>query len=476
MRGDWAFAERFGEGIRWTPRRGPAAGPLADATIARMSDGRPQQQVHADWIWTGGRLERGRSVGIDAQGRISSVAPVSGPSTLRLPGKALIPGFVSAHSHAFQRGLRGMAERFAGTQGEFFSWRDAMYRLVAELTPDRCYELSRQCFAEMLTSGFTAVGEFHYVRHATPVDGGDEDPSLRYRFDESVLAAARDVGIRITLLHACYMRGGFGAELTGGQRRFRTADEREYWDRFDRLASQASGPLQRIGATAHSVRAVPIETIERLHGESVRRGVVFHMHVEEVRREMTECAAAHGKRPMELLLDRLAIDERFTAVHCTHTTPEDLARFAKAGGTVCLCPLTEGNLGDGFCDVQAIRAAGGAIAIGSDLNSRLSPTEELRWLEYAQRLRHERRGVVVDAEGDCGAALLSIGGAQGARSIGLDAGEIAVGKLADLAIVDLHHPTMLGWTPESFASHVIFGAGTSAISGVCVGGSWRIRR
>jgi formimidoylglutamate deiminase len=443
-----------------------------------MSDGRPQQQVHADWIWTGGRLERGRSIGIDGAGRISSLTPVSGPSTLRLPGKALIPGFVSAHSHAFQRGLRGMAERFAGAQGEFFSWRDAMYRLVAELTPDRCYELSRQCFSEMLTSGYTAVGEFHYLRHATPVDGADSagDPSLHYRFDESVLAAARDVGIRITLLHACYMRGGFDSELAGGQRRFRTADERAYWDRFDRLGALTSGPLQRVGATAHSVRAVPIETIERLHAESVRRGSVFHMHVEEVRREITECAAAHGKRPMELLLDRLAIDDRFTAVHCTHTTAEDLTRFAKTGATVCLCPLTEGNLGDGFCDVQAIRSAGGAIAIGSDLNSRLAPTEELRWIEYAQRLRHERRGVVVDQSGDCGAALLAIGCASGARSIGIDAGEIAVGRLADLAIVDLHHPTMLGWTPETFASHLVFGAGTSAISGVCVGGAWRIRR
>ncbi len=443
-----------------------------------MSDGRPQQQVHADWIWTGGRLERGRSIGIDGAGRISSVAAVSGPSTLRLPGKALIPGFVSAHSHAFQRGLRGMAERFAAAPGEFFSWRDAMYRLVAELTPDRCYELSRQCFSEMLTSGFTAVGEFHYLRHATPVDAadGEGDPALQYRFDESVLAAARDVGIRITLLHACYMRGGFASELAGGQRRFRTADERSYWDRFDRLAALASGPLQRIGATAHSVRAVPIETIERLHAESVRRGAVFHMHVEEVRREMSECIEAHGRRPMQLLLDRLAIDERFTAVHCTHTTAEDLARFAATGATVCLCPLTEGNLGDGFCDVQAIRSAGGAIAIGSDLNSRLAPTEELRWIEYAQRLRHERRGVVVDPSGDCGAALLDIGCANGARSIGIDAGAIAVGRLADLAIVDLHHPTMLGWTPETFASHLVFGAGTSAISGVCVGGAWRIRR
>ncbi|MBL9121285.1 MAG: formimidoylglutamate deiminase [Phycisphaerae bacterium] len=436
---------------------------------------RPQQIVHPDWVWVDGRLERGRAVGIDAQGRIASIAPISGPSTLRLPGKALIPGFVSAHSHAFQRGLRGATERFAAA-GEFFRWREAMYALVERLTPDLCYELSRETFAEMLTSGITSVGEFHYVRHHLPKDGSEGSEDLRYAFDASVLAAAKDAGIRMTLLHTCYMQGGFGTPLAGGQIRFRTRDERDYWDRFDRLVASAHPATQAIGATAHSVRAVPIDAIQRLHAESVRRGCVFHMHVEEVRKEIEDCMAAHGKRPMQLLLDRLAIDRRFTAVHCTHTSAEDLARFAQTGATVCLCPLTEGNLGDGICDVATIRRSRGAIAFGSDLNSRLAPTEELRWIEYVQRVRHEMRGAVIDANGDCGAALLSIGTSEGARSIGVDAGEIAVGKLADFALVDLQHATMLNWTPETFASHLIFGAGTSAVCGVCVGGAWRIRR
>lgn len=456
--------------------------PHADASAghpSRPSPGpaaRPQQIVHADWIWTGGRLEKGRAIGIDEQGRIVSIAPVAGPSTLRLPGKALIPGFVSAHSHAFQRGLRGTTERFAASGG-FFSWRDAMYGLVERLTPDLCYELSRETFSEMLTSGITSVGEFHYVRHALAAGAAEaESAAERFAFDASVLAAAKDAGIRMTLLHTCYMLGGFGAPLAGGQVRFRIRDEREYWERFDRLVAAADGATQTIGATAHSVRAVAIDVIERLHAESRRRGVVFHMHVEEVRKEIEDCMAAHGRRPMELLLERLAIDGRFTAVHCTHTSREDLARFARAGGTVCLCPLTEGNLGDGIADVGAIRAEGGAIAFGSDLNSRLAPTEELRWIEYVQRVRHEMRGAVVDGHGDCGAALLSIGTEQGARSIGVDAGSIEVGKLADFALVDLQHATMLNWSPETFASHLVFGAGTSAVCGTCVGGKWRIRR
>ncbi len=435
---------------------------------------RPKQLVHADWVWTGGRLQRSHAVGIDEDGRITSVAPATGPSTLRLPGKALIPGFVSAHSHAFQRGLRGVTERFSSGAGGFFPWREAMYGLVETLTVDTCYELSRQCFSEMLSAGITSVGEFHYIRHLT--SAADEAEELRYALDASVLSAARDVGIRIVLLHACYMRGGFEASLAGGQVRFRTRDEIDYWSRFDALVDACHGPAQTVAATAHSVRAVPIETIERLHRESVRRGVVFHMHLEEVRREITDCMAAHGKRPAQLLLERLAIDDRFTAVHCTHTCAEDLTQLATRGATVCLCPLTEGNLGDGICDVAAIRAAGGAIAFGSDLNSRLAPTEELRWIEYVQRVRHETRGAVVGGDGDAGAALLSIGTEQGAKSLGLETGAVAAGKLADMAIVDLNHATMLGWTPEHFASHLIFGTGTSAVCGTCVGGTWRIRR
>ncbi|MBL9149278.1 MAG: formimidoylglutamate deiminase [Phycisphaerae bacterium] len=442
---------------------------------------RTEQLVHPDWTWINGRLERGVALGIDG-GRITYLGPPNRPSTLRLPGKALVPGFVSAHSHAFQRGLRGLVEGRpdAGAAGEakpggFFSWRDAMYALVDRLTEESCYELSKQCFSEMLASGFTTVGEFHYVRHLLDANGqGDE--SKRYALDGAVLAAARDAGIRIVLLDACYMTGGFGKPLAGGQRRFETRDEREYWSRFDALAAACDPATQSVGVTAHSVRAVPIDILERLHAESVRRNAVFHMHLEEVRQEIADCMAAHGRRPCQLLLERLAIDGRFTVVHATHTTAEDLGGLAERGATVCLCPLTEANLGDGVCDVGSFRAKGGHLAIGTDLNSRLSATEELRWLEYVQRLRHEKRVVAVGSTADAGAELLAIGTANGARSLGLDAGAFQVGALADAAIVDLNHSTMAGWTPETFASHLVFGTGTSAVCGTCVGGRWKIRR
>ncbi len=438
-----------------------------------------EQLVHADWVWSGDRLVPGSTIGIGSDGRIRSIGPSHDQVTLRLAGKALVPGFVSAHSHAFQRGLRGMTERFTQGQGGFFPWREAMYRLVEELTPERVYQLSKQCFTEMLHGGITAVGEFHYVRHLT-TEGAPESEADRYVLDASVLAAARDVGIRLVLLDTCYMQGGFGKPLAGGQVRFRTRDEAEYWRRFDALAAACDPATQSVAVTAHSVRAVPIETVVALHQESVRRKVVFHMHLEEVRQEIVDCVAVHGKHPAELLLERLALDERATFVHCTHTEPEHLKRLAATGATVCLCPLTEGNLGDGICDVPAIVDHGGRIAFGTDLNSRLAPTEELRWIEYVQRVRREVRGVALDPadakRGDNGASLLAIGTRHGAHSLGIEAGEIALGKWADFAIIDLNHPTMVGWSPESFASHLVFGTGTSAVCGTCVGGRWRIRR
>lgn len=465
---------------------GGAPGLGAAVYIRRMAW---PQIIEADLTWIDGRFEPGVRLVLGGDGRIASVlrggARAEGPGRLgardasaddptpvrRLRGAALLPGFVSAHSHAFQRGLRGLGERFPGGAGDFFSWREAMYALVEALDERRAAELSRDAFEEMLDAGYTTVGEFHYVRHL--------DERRRFALDDAVIGAAVDSGIRLVLLHTAYETGGIGEPLRGGQRRFETRGVEEYWDAHDRIMRELKAiPDGRasIGVVAHSVRAVSWEVAKALRRGSRDRGQIFHMHVEEVVREVEECLARHGRRPMQMVVEDLDPGPDFTAVHCTHTSPEDMRRFAGSGATVCLCPSTEGNLGDGIADVPEIRAARGAMAIGTDLNSRLSPQEELRWLEYVQRVARRRRGVVVDDRGETGRALLGIGTRGGARSLGIDGGEIRGGALADLCAIDLEHPTLLGSAPETLASAIVFGTGPEAVLGVWVGGRWRPRR
>ncbi|MEC9373812.1 MAG: amidohydrolase family protein, partial [Planctomycetota bacterium] len=322
---------------------------------------RHAQVIEADVTWLGDRFERGVKVEVDGRGKIARVSK-DGKATRRLEGRALLPGFVSAHSHAFQRGLRGLGEQFPKGAGSFWTWREAMYELVEGLTPERAYSLSKRCFEEMRATGFTCVGEFHYIRHA--------GEGIDFELDEAVARAAKDAGIRMRLLHTFYARGGFGQELAGGQRRFDTPDVETYWERMDALEKVIDPATQSLGAVAHSVRAAEMEDVAALHAEARRRGMVFHMHVEEQRKEIEACEKATGKRPMELLLERLEIGNEFTAVHCTHTSAAAMKKFGAAGANVCLCPMTEGNLGDGVADWASIDASGAGVCIGTDSNLR----------------------------------------------------------------------------------------------------------
>ncbi|MBM4111899.1 MAG: formimidoylglutamate deiminase [Phycisphaerae bacterium] len=442
--------------------------------------------IEADLTWIDGRFEPGVTVSLAADGRIAAVTrgaaiPGAGaasraggaasPARRRLRGVALVPGFVTAHSHAFQRGLRGLGERFPDGAGDFFSWREAMYALVESLDEARAEELSRQAFEEMLDAGYTSVGEFHYIRHLSP--------ERRFALDDAVLSAAASAGIRIVLLHTAYEAGGFDVPLRGGQRRFETRGVDDYWREHERLSRDVASirdGLASIGVVAHSVRAVPWPTIKLLRRGSRERGQVFHMHVEEVQREVEDCVAAHDRRPMRMVVDELEPGSDFTAIHCTHTLAADLEDFAKSGATACLCPSTEGNLGDGICDLPTLRASGGSIAVGTDLNSRFSPQEELRWLEYVQRVARTRRGVIVDDRGETGPALLRIGTEGGAKSLSLDAGRIRPGALADLCAIDLEHASLEGASAEMLASAIVFGTGPECVLGTWVGGRFRARR
>lgn len=423
--------------------------------------------LQADLTWTGEAFEPGLRVMVDEQGWIEDVGPDLPGPVRPLPGRALLPGFVTAHSHAFQRGLRGRAQRFPAGAGDFWSWRRAMYDLAQRLDEGAMRRLCGLAFAELRRAGFTTVGEFHYLHHAAAADAD-------YALDDVVVAAAADAGVRLVLIQAAYHYGDAGgASLSGTQTRFATHDRARFWDRVDRLAERGVA----VGVAAHSIRAVGPDDVADLWAGVRRRGLPMHMHVDEQPREAQACRAAFGRSPLGVLADALdglgsAGAPPFTAVHCTHSAPDELAAFLERGGRVCVCPLTEADLGDGLADGSVLArfaqgspdaaAPQGSVCIGSDANSRVSALEELRWLELGQRLRSQRRGVFVDGAGRVGPTLLRIGTEAGAAALGVAAGRIAPGRAADLLTVDLGHPALAGLPPDeladALADALVFGA------------------
>ncbi len=423
--------------------------------------------LEAELTWIGGRFESGVRVVLGADGRIAEVGPApdrSDAPVRKLDDRALVPGLVNAHSHAFQRGLRGHGERFPAGAGSFWSWREAMYGLVERMDAETLHALSLLAFREMLAAGITAVGEFHYLHHDRTGAG--------WALDQAVLDAAREAGIRIVLLQAYYRTGSIGRPLVGAQERFGARSLGEYWEQFDRLEQSLERRTQSLGCVVHSIRTASLEDLASVHAEARRRGLVFHMHLEEQEREVTECRAAYGATPMGLVNERLEVDRAFTAVHCTQSNREDLERFLSSGGNACVCPLTEANLGDGICDLPAILEREGTVCLGTDSNARISMIEEMRWLEYVQRLARRERGVGRDEGGAVARRLLAAATAGGARSLGLDTGAIRPGAWADLVALDLTAPALAGWTPETLLDSLVFGAGDEVLAEVCVAGRW----
>ena len=423
------------------------------------------QVVEADLTWTGSRFEPEVRIAVDASGRIGSVGRLTTEPTRRLAGRALLPGFVNAHSHAFQRGLRGQGERFPAGAGSFWTWREAMYRLVSELDATAFHQLCVQAFREMLDAGITTVGEFHYFHHSRT----DRD----YAFDEIVLHAAVEAGIRLALLQCYYATGGVGRSLEGAQRRFDAISPEAFWRQMDRLEGLTDSTIQTLGVAPHSLRAAAPDEIAALYEEAGRRGLVVHLHVEEQPKEIEEVRAVYGKAPLDLLTETLGTAERVTAVHCTQTEPSDLDRYLRRGGGVCTCPLTEGNLGDGIPQALPLMHRAGRLSLGSDSNARISMLEEMRWLEYGQRLATRSRGIVIDTNALVAPALLEIATAGGADALGVPAGRLEAGRWADFAVVNLEHPSLAGCDEETLPGALAFGAGNDIIAESCVGGRWR---
>ena len=379
----------------------------------------------------------------------------TGPATEgeRLPGRALAPGFVNDHSHAFQRGLRGAVERIEPSQprDDFWTWRERMYSLAGELAPDSIREVSRRCYGEMLSAGYTSVTEFHYVHHR-PDGTPYRDPNA---LAKAVALAAEDTGIRLQLLPVAYARGGLP--------RFQDPSVQEFLQRVDDLRGWSEGrPLIEVGVAAHSVRAVPRGWLEEIGRYTHREHLPLHIHASEQPREIEECLAEHGVRPIELLARTGFLGRSTTIIHATHAGEKELDLLSQHGASVCACPTTEGNLGDGFLPAEEILKRDIRLSIGSDSHVRIDPFEELREIETnARRLSGRRNVLAAEDETSPTPYLLRAGWGR----VGIEPGDPA-----DLIEIDLSHPALANVEAANLPSALVFGSGSGVVVGTWVAG------
>jgi formiminoglutamate deiminase len=407
---------------------------------------------HAEFAYISGATARDVRIDV-SDGRIAAVSAgvPAAPDAVRLPGLTL-PGFANAHSHAFHRALRGRTQSGEGT---FWTWRELMYGLAGRLDPDQYYALARAVYAEMALAGITCVGEFHYLHHAA----GDEPYDDPNEMAHSLVVAAAEAGIRITLLDTLYLTSGVdGAPLTGPQRRFDDGSV-DAW--ADRLSSLPFPPHMRAGVAAHSVRAVPAELLPSV--VEVAAGRPLHIHLSEQRAENEACLARYGRTPTQLLADAGVLGPTTTAVHATHLSDVDAGLLGQSGTRVCLCPTTERDLGDGIGPARALADAGSPLCLGSDSHAVIDPLEEARAVELDERLRTEQRGHFDTA------SLIDAATRGGHGALGwADAGVIEVGARADLVTVRLDTVRTAGY--DDPATAVLYGATAADIVDVVVDG------
>ncbi|MFI4987271.1 MAG: formimidoylglutamate deiminase, partial [Alphaproteobacteria bacterium] len=358
---------------------------------------------------------------------------------------------------------------------DFWSWREVMYRFLAQLTPDDVEAIASELYLEMLKAGYTAVVEFHYL-HKDPRGRAYANPA---ELSERIVAAAKRTGIRLTLLPVLYQSGNFGGVPPhAGQRRFVTASD-EFAALLERLhgMAQASGGF-RLGLAPHSLRAVQPEALRAAVAalDRLDREAPIHIHAAEQEREVQDCLAWANTRPVRWLLDNMAIDRRWVLVHATHMEADETERLARSGAVAGLCPTTEGNLGDGLFPLRDYLMAGGRFGIGSDSNMSADPTEELRWLDYGQRLSRERRSLELEPPGTAlGTSLWRRALAGGAQALGQPVGGIAVGLAADLIVLDESHPALAGRSEDTALGSFVFASAKGAVRHVMVGGRWTVR-
>lgn len=369
-----------------------------------------------------------------------------------------LPGIANLHSHAFQRAMAGLAERQTHPSDSFWTWRETMYRMAARFDPESLHAVAAQLYVEMLEAGYTTVCEFHYLHHA-PEGTPYAAPTA---MSDALAAAARETGIRLVLLPVLYMTGGFdGRPLGERQRRF-GHDVDAYLRLFESLRARQDDRL-RVGCALHSLRAVPPEAMRALLA-ALPPDARVHIHVAEQVGEVQDCLAVRDLRPVEWLLRNAEVDARWTLVHATHLNDWEVAGIAASGATVAICPTTEANLGDGLFPLRAYLDAGGAWGIGSDSHISVSPVEELRWLEYGQRLATRHRNIAASAASpSVGTTLLAGALASAANATGFDAA-------GDALVLDGAAPILAGAGADDVVDRWIFSGNRSAVREVHVAG------
>ncbi len=402
-----------------------------------------------------------------AGARISTVETGVSPTAQDKRFGPAFPGLANVHSHAFQRGMAGLAETAGANDDDFWSWREAMYRFVLTLDPDQIEAISAFAFMEMAEAGFTTVGEFHYLHHhpdGTPYDNPAE-------LAERIAAASAATGLGLTLLPVFYAHGNFGG-VAASPRQARFLNTLDSYARIvERCVGMADSlPHARTGVAPHSLRAASLDEVMAV-ARLVKDGPV-HIHAAEQVKEVADCLAHFGARPVEVLLDRAGLDARWCLIHATHLNEGEVNRLAASGAVAGLCPVTESNLGDGIFPTRRYLSQGGRLGIGTDSNILVSAADELKQLEYIQRLSHRARNVLAPKGGSTGRRLFDAALTGGEQALGLEPRRIAEGSLADIVVLDADHPSLAlmqgdglldGWIFAGASIHAVWRAGEQIV-------------
>lgn len=413
-------------------------------------------------------------IGVDGKGMItylSAAKPAEHDMDIELVKGAAIPGFVNAHSHSFQYAMAGQAEiHVRGTEDDFWSWREAMYSCALRMNPDDIEKVTTLLYKRLVKNGYTTVVEFHYLHH-------DKDGQPYSHIAETgarIIAAAEQAGIKLVLVPVYYQTGDFGSPAQYQQRRFISNNTDAYLSLLE-ASEQLVKQFENVslGYGPHSLRAVPSQDILALFNIVHNKNLPFHIHLSEQLKEVERCIAYLGKRPVEWILDSLPVSDRFNFVHCTHLQEHELKRLAQSKANVILCPSTEGNLGDGIFPLADFKNETGNWAIGTDSQIQLNPLEDIRWLDYAQRLTRHRRNTFDNGA----AAMIEQLFFSGHKAAGNSYSQyFATGQPLDAVVYNLNNPVLERASADNLLPAIVYTSGNDSIAGTIINGNWKYKR